>query len=180
MGLMRRLSMVFKSKASRALDKAEDPRETLDYSYERQLELLQQMRRGVTDVATSRKRVELQAEQLQANATKLEHNAARFDHRNPVINCSLPRTHAGFGRLACHRLVGENANPYLATTLDVSSNRAPRRFDLTTGNPGRLGSHESIIAEGYLAAASRDTTKITLVVLAIFHTLWQKHCCVPS
>jgi len=73
MGLMQRLSMVFKSKASRALDKAEDPRETLDYSYERQLELLQQMRRGVTDVATSRKRVELQAEQLQKTATKLEH-----------------------------------------------------------------------------------------------------------
>ncbi|MGI8790014.1 MAG: PspA/IM30 family protein, partial [Actinomycetota bacterium] len=75
MSLMRRLSMVFKSKASRALDQAEDPRETLDYSYERQLELLQQMRRGVTDVATSRKRVELQAEQLQANATKLEGQA---------------------------------------------------------------------------------------------------------
>ncbi|MDQ3660807.1 MAG: PspA/IM30 family protein, partial [Actinomycetota bacterium] len=75
MGLMQRLSMVFKSKASRALDKAEDPRETLDYSYERQLEMLQQMRRGVTDVATSRKRVELQAEQLQASATKLEGQA---------------------------------------------------------------------------------------------------------
>jgi phage shock protein A len=75
MGLMQRLSMVFKSKASRALDKAEDPRETLDYSYERQLELLQQMRRGVTDVATSRKRVELQAEQLQKSATKLEGQA---------------------------------------------------------------------------------------------------------
>ncbi len=75
MGLMQRLSMVFKSKASRALDKAEDPRETLDYSYERQLELLQQMRRGVTDVATSRKRVELQAEQLQKTATKLEGQA---------------------------------------------------------------------------------------------------------
>jgi phage shock protein A len=75
MGLMKRLSLVFKSKASRALDNAEDPRETLDYSYERQLELLQQMRRGVTDVATSRKRVELQAEQLQASATKLENQA---------------------------------------------------------------------------------------------------------
>ncbi len=53
MGLMRRLSMVFKSKASRALDKAEDPRETLDYSYERQLELLQQMRRGVSSARAS-------------------------------------------------------------------------------------------------------------------------------
>jgi phage shock protein A len=67
--------MIFKSKASRALDAAEDPRETLDYSYERQLELLQRMRRGVTDVATSRKRLEIQMEQLEASSTKLEGQA---------------------------------------------------------------------------------------------------------
>ena len=75
MSLMRRLSMIFKSKASRALDAAEDPRETLDYSYERQLEMLQKMRRGVADVATSRKRIELQAQQLQQSAAKLEGQA---------------------------------------------------------------------------------------------------------
>ncbi|GAA3145149.1 hypothetical protein GCM10020001_080310 [Nonomuraea salmonea] len=38
--------MIFKSKANKALDKMEDPRETLDYSYQRQLELLQKVRRG--------------------------------------------------------------------------------------------------------------------------------------
>src|SRR5919204_265881 len=66
MGLMKRFSMIFKSKANKALDKYEDPRETLDYSYERTLQMLQQMRRGVADVATSRKRIELQAQQLHA------------------------------------------------------------------------------------------------------------------
>src|SRR5918911_4740076 len=75
MGLMRRFSYIFKAKANKALDKYEDPRETLDFSYERQLELLQKMRRGVADVATSRKRIELQAQQLQASATKLEGQA---------------------------------------------------------------------------------------------------------
>jgi phage shock protein A len=75
MSLMRRLSMIFKSKASRALNAAEDPRETLDYSYERQLDLLQQMRRGLSDVATSRKRLELQGQQLQRSVTKLEGQA---------------------------------------------------------------------------------------------------------
>src|ERR687895_1306954 len=75
MGLMRRLSMIFRSKASRALDAAEDPRETLDYSYERQLDMLQQMKRGVADVATSRKRVELQVQQLDASSQKLEGQA---------------------------------------------------------------------------------------------------------
>lgn len=57
------------------MNAAEDPRETLDYSYERQLDMLQKMRRGVADVATSRKRVELQIQQLQASATKLEGQA---------------------------------------------------------------------------------------------------------
>ncbi len=75
MGLMRRMSDVFKSKASRLLDRAEDPRETLDYSYQRQLELLQNVRRGLADVATSRKRIELQATQLQSAAVKLENQA---------------------------------------------------------------------------------------------------------
>ena len=75
MSLMRRLSLIFRSKASRALNAAEDPRETLDYSYERQMDLLQQMRRSVTDVATARKRVELQAQQLQQTANKLDNQA---------------------------------------------------------------------------------------------------------
>jgi phage shock protein A len=77
MGLMQRLSMVFKSKAYKALDRAEDPRETLDYSYQRQLEMLQKVKRGVADVATSRKRVELQAQALQDKAAKLHEQAKK-------------------------------------------------------------------------------------------------------
>lgn len=72
MSVMKRLSMIFKSKANKALDKMEDPRETLDYSYQRQLELLQKVRRGVADVATSRKRVELQINQIRQQSTRLE------------------------------------------------------------------------------------------------------------
>ncbi|MEV5409241.1 PspA/IM30 family protein [Thermopolyspora sp. NPDC052614] len=72
MSVMKRLSMIFKSKANKALDRMEDPRETLDYSYQRQLELLQKVRRGVADVATSRKRVELQINGLKQKADKLE------------------------------------------------------------------------------------------------------------
>ena len=50
MGLWQRFTLIFKSKANKALDKAEDPRETLDYSYQRQLELLSKVRRGLTRV----------------------------------------------------------------------------------------------------------------------------------
>jgi phage shock protein A len=77
MGVMKRVSLVFKAKANKALDKMEDPRETLDYSYQRQLEMLTKVRRGVADVATSRKRVELQMNQLQQQSTKLEDQARK-------------------------------------------------------------------------------------------------------
>ena len=75
MGVMKRVTMVFRAKANKALDRMEDPRETLDYSYQTQLELLQKVRRGVADVATSRKRVELQVNQLQQSSSKLDRQA---------------------------------------------------------------------------------------------------------
>jgi phage shock protein A len=74
-GLMKRFSLIFKAKANKALDRAEDPRETLDYSYQKQLEMLQKVRRGVADVATSRKRLELQMQQLQQSSDKLRGQA---------------------------------------------------------------------------------------------------------
>jgi phage shock protein A len=75
MSVMKRVSLIFKSKANKALDRMEDPRETLDYSYQRQLEMLQKVRRGVADVATSRKRIELQINQINQQSAKLEKQA---------------------------------------------------------------------------------------------------------
>ena len=75
MSLGKRLALIFRAKANKALDRAEDPRETLDYSYQRQLEMLQQVRRGLADVATSRKRLELQAQQLSTGSDKLQQQA---------------------------------------------------------------------------------------------------------
>jgi phage shock protein A len=77
MTLMQRISLIFRAKADKALDRAEDPRETLDYSYKRQLDLLTKVRRGVADVATSRKRVELQVGQLQQQSDKLTQQAQK-------------------------------------------------------------------------------------------------------
>src|SRR6202050_5310238 len=75
MSIMGRIAALFRAKANKALDRAEDPREILDYSYQQQLEMLQKVRRGVAGVATSRKRVELQVTQLQLSAGKLQDQA---------------------------------------------------------------------------------------------------------
>ncbi len=82
MGVMKRLTAIVQAKANKALDRAEDPRDTLDLSYEKQLEQLQQVRRGVADVATARKRLELQAQQLQSAASKLQDQARQAISQN--------------------------------------------------------------------------------------------------
>jgi phage shock protein A len=74
-GLMGRASLVVKSKFSKMLDRAEDPGETLDYSYQKQLELLQNVKRGIADVVTARKRIEMQQKQLEQSVVKLESQA---------------------------------------------------------------------------------------------------------
>jgi len=74
-GLMGRASLVVKSKFSKLLDRAEDPGETLDYSYQKQLELLQNVKRGIADIVTARKRIEMQQTQLEQSLVKLESQA---------------------------------------------------------------------------------------------------------
>jgi len=74
-GLMSRASAIVKAKFSKLLDRAEDPGETLDYSYERQLQLLQNVKRGVADVVTAKKRLEMQTQQLEQSVVKLETQA---------------------------------------------------------------------------------------------------------
>jgi phage shock protein A len=74
-GLMGRASLVVKAKLSRLLDRAEDPGETLDYSYEEQLRQLQNVKRGIADVTTAKKRLEMQYTSMQQQADKLDGQA---------------------------------------------------------------------------------------------------------
>ena len=74
-GLMARLSLIFKSKFSKALDRAENPNETLDYSYEEQLRQLQNVKRGIADVTTAKKRLEMQYTTMQQQVDKLDGQA---------------------------------------------------------------------------------------------------------
>jgi phage shock protein A len=76
MGIASRLALLFRVKANKVLDRAEDPREVLDYSYQRQVEMLAGVRRGLADVATSGKRLDLQAETLRLSADRLRDQAA--------------------------------------------------------------------------------------------------------
>ena len=75
MGMFSRMSTIVKSKMNRILDSAEDPRETLDYSYEKQLEMLQNVKRGVVEMVTAKRRIQQQAAKVRENVTRLERQA---------------------------------------------------------------------------------------------------------
>jgi phage shock protein A len=74
-GLMERAMLVIRAKLSKLIGRAEDPRETLDYSYERQRDMLQDVKRGIAEVATAKKRLQLQSDKLEQSVPKLESQA---------------------------------------------------------------------------------------------------------
>ena len=88
-----RIAALFRIKASKALDRAEDPREVLDCSNEQQLRMLRKVRRGVADVATSRRRVDLQVNPLRQSTGKLRDQArqAIAAGRRDLAREALPR-----------------------------------------------------------------------------------------
>ena len=69
------MSTVVKAKMNTVMDRVEDPNETLDYSYQKQLELLQNVKRGVAEVTTSKKRLELQKAKLAQKMDQLDSQA---------------------------------------------------------------------------------------------------------
>lgn len=75
MGIFSRIAMLFKVRANAALDKVEDPGQVMDYSYSKQLEQLQQLKRSVADVVTAKKRLELQQSQMIDKTNQREQQA---------------------------------------------------------------------------------------------------------
>jgi phage shock protein A len=74
MGIARRLRDIVRSRAHRELD-GDELRSSLDDTYRGQLAHLQKVRRGVADVTTSRKRVEVRLRQLEQQAETLDAQA---------------------------------------------------------------------------------------------------------
>ncbi|MBI5054225.1 MAG: PspA/IM30 family protein [Chloroflexi bacterium] len=77
MNIWTRIQVIFGAKAQAALDSVEDPRQTLEYSYQRQRDLLRKIKQGLIDVATSHKQLEGQSKKLRARLPQLEDQAKR-------------------------------------------------------------------------------------------------------
>ena len=96
MGVMSRMSTVVKSKMNRLLDRAEDPRETLDYAYDQQRQMLQNVKRGIVEMVTNKRRLQLQAEKVRASITNVENQArqAMAAGREDLARVALQRKQA--------------------------------------------------------------------------------------
>lgn len=92
-GLGGRMSTVVKAKISKLLDRAEDPAETLDYGYQKQVELLQNVKKGIADVTTSKKRLQMQSQKIEQSVVKLDTQArqALAQGREDLARAALER-----------------------------------------------------------------------------------------
>jgi phage shock protein A len=95
-GVLSRFTNYIKTMMSSFLDRAEDPGATLDYSYQKQLEQLQNLRRSIADVVTSEKRLELQQAKTQADIDKYDTQArqALSMDREDLARAALERKQA--------------------------------------------------------------------------------------
>jgi phage shock protein A len=92
-GLAGRMSTVIKAKISRLLDRAEDPAETLDYGYQKQVESLQNVKKGIADVVTAKKRLQMQSQKYEQQVVKLDTQArqALSQGREDLARAALER-----------------------------------------------------------------------------------------
>ena len=101
MGMLSRMSIIVKAKMNRILDSSEDPSETLDYSYEKQMENLRNVKRGVVEMVTTKRRLELQAAKVQESIAKLDTQARQAVEmgREDLARLALERKQTAIGEL---------------------------------------------------------------------------------
>ena len=143
---MNRISTVVKQKVNMLLDKYEDPREALDYSYTKQLEMLNKLRRSMAEVVTARKRLEMQKSKLWDNIRTLDEQARR----------AIDAGREDLARLALER---KNANLVQIQGLDKQIEEMKLEADKLAENEKRMAvkveefkSRKEIIKAQYSAA----------------------------
>src|SRR6201985_2319085 len=100
-GLSGRMSTVVKAKVSSLVDRAEDPAETLDYSYEKQLEQLQSVKQGIVELVTAKKRLQTQEAGIQEQISRLDGQArqAMGAGQEDLARAALERNHVAEGEM---------------------------------------------------------------------------------
>ena len=124
-GLGGRMNTLFKTKITKLLDRAEDPAETLEYGYQKQIELLQNVKKGIADVVTSKKRIQMQSQKLEQQLVKLDTQARQ----------ALSQGREDFARTALERKTLAQTE---LQSLDQQVSELERQQEQLTGNEQKL------------------------------------------
>src|SRR5215472_13773850 len=89
MSLFQRAHDILAAKTNKALDAAEKPDEMLDLSYEQMLDQITKVRQGLVTIAASRKRIELQEQQLQHSVDHLQEQAREALSRKAATQAQI-------------------------------------------------------------------------------------------
>jgi phage shock protein A len=148
-GLAGRMSTVIKAKISKLLDRAEDPAETLDYGYQKQREMLLNVKKGIADVVTAKKRLQMQSKKLQDSVVKLDTQARQ----------ALAQGREDLARMALER---KNVAQTELQSLDQQIAELERQQEQLTANEKKLAqkidqfrSKKEVIKAQYSAAEAQ-------------------------
>ena len=145
-----RFAQIVKAKISALLNRAENPNETLDYSYEKQLESLQNVKRGVADVVTAKKRLEIQTQQLEQNVVKLDTQArqALAAGREDLARQALERKSGDPAAAPGSRHAGDSSCRISRRSSSRARSSCPRRIE-------QFRSQKEVIKAQYSAAEAQ-------------------------
>ncbi len=149
MGLMSRISTVVKAKINRLVDDAENPGENLDYAYEKQREMLQNVKRGIVDMVTTKRRLQIQAEKVRASIVNVENQArqAMSAGREDLARMALQRKQTAIIEL-------EGLDEQVAQ-LELEQEKLTRAEQRLTAKVEAFRSRKEIIKAQYSAAQAQ-------------------------
>ena len=149
MGLMSRISTVVKAKINRLVDDAENPGENLDYAYEKQREMLQNVKRGIVEMVTTKRRLQLQAEKVRASIVNVENQArqAMAAGREDLARMALQRKQTALIEL-------EGLDEQIAQ-LELEQEKLTRAEQRLTAKVEAFRSRKEIIKAQYNAAQAQ-------------------------
>jgi phage shock protein A len=147
--MFKRLTLRLRAPFSRLLDRAEDPVELLDYSYERHVEQLYGMRRDIADLVTAKKRVVQQRDRRRDQVRKLHAGARK----------ALELGHEDLARQALERerLVGQElvGLSQLISDLEVQQAQMVAHGREYRSRIARFRSHTEVSKAQYAAAKAQ-------------------------
>src|SRR5215472_5536355 len=160
MGLFQRAHDILQAKANKALDAAEKPDEMLDLSYEQMLDQITQVRRGLVDIAASRKQIELQEQQLQHSVDHLQDQAAAaLQKRVNDFRTQKEVLKAQYTAAQAEASVDESAAG-ISQTVGDSGEELQRTQDKIATMQARAGALDELLQSGVLEDVGGDTDDI--------------------